>query len=127
MRSNFGECESFLKPNFPDIFTLCEVNLENSIDCSNFSVRSYLPMIRKDSITHMHGFSLCEEGISFYVELISRKLLKVLIYVFDWLYFIQCLTSFSFVDLTFRARFLMVFYLIHLLLYLFLETLTFII
>ena len=66
MRSIFGECESFLKPNFPDIFTLCEVNLENSIDCSNFSVRSYLPMIRKDSITHMHGFTVCvKKGFPF--------------------------------------------------------------
>ena len=53
--SNFAECESFLESNSPDILALCETNLDDSIDSGNFSVRGYLPLIQKDSITHMHG------------------------------------------------------------------------
>ena len=34
---------------------LCETNLDDSIDSVNFSVRVYLPLIQKDSSTHMHG------------------------------------------------------------------------
>ena len=56
-RSNFVECESFLESNSPDILALCETNLNDSIDSGNFYVRSYLPLIRKDSITHMHGLA----------------------------------------------------------------------
>ena len=56
-RSNFVECESFLESNSPDILALCETNLNDSIDSGNFCVRSYLPLIRKDSITHMHGLA----------------------------------------------------------------------
>ena len=36
-------------------FLLCETNLDDSIDSGNFSVRGYLPLIRKDSGTHMHS------------------------------------------------------------------------
>ena len=50
---NFVECESFHKSNYPDIFALCETNLDDSIYSGNFSVRGYLPLIQKDSITHM--------------------------------------------------------------------------
>ena len=40
--------------------------MDDSIDSGNFSVRGYLPSIRKDSITHMHGLPLCvKEGLSF--------------------------------------------------------------
>ena len=39
-------------------FLLCEANLDDSIDSGNFSVRGYLPLIRKDSSTHMHGFTV---------------------------------------------------------------------
>ena len=52
--SNFFECGSFLGSNSPDILTLCETNLNDSIDSGNFSVRGYLPLIWRDSITHMH-------------------------------------------------------------------------
>ena len=51
----FIECESFLQSNSPDILTLCETNLDDSIDFSNFSVRGYPPYIQKDSNTHMNG------------------------------------------------------------------------
>ena len=50
-----------LNQNSPDILALCETNLDDSIDSGNFSVRGYLPLIRKDSGTHMHG-------LAFYVK-----------------------------------------------------------
>ena len=44
-----------LESNSSDILALWETNLDDSIDSSNFSVRGYLPLNRKDSATHMHG------------------------------------------------------------------------
>ena len=61
LRPNFVDCESFLESNSPDILALCETNLDDSIDSGNFSVRSYLPLIRKDSTTHMHGLAVYEK------------------------------------------------------------------
>ena len=74
LRSNFVDCESFLESNSPDILALCETNLDDSIDSGNFSVRGYLPLIRKDSGTR----SLCERRTSFCMGLISRKLFRFL-------------------------------------------------
>ena len=66
LRSNFVDCVSFLESNSPDILTLCETNLHHSIDSVNFSVRGYLPLIRKDSSTHMHGLAVyVKEGFPF--------------------------------------------------------------
>ena len=66
LRLNFVECESFLESNSPDILALCETNLDDSIDSGNFSVRGYLPLIRKDSSTHMHGLAVyVKEGLPF--------------------------------------------------------------
>ena len=66
LRSNFIECEFFLESNSPDILALCETNLDDSIDSGNFSVTGYLPLIRKDSITHMHGLAVyVKEGLPF--------------------------------------------------------------
>ena len=60
--SNYVECESFLESNSPDILTLCEANLDDSIDSGNFSVRR----IWKDSVTHMHGLVVyVKEGLPF--------------------------------------------------------------
>ena len=56
--SSFVECGSFLESNSPDILALCETNLDDSIDFGNFAVRGYLPLIRKDSITPMHGLAV---------------------------------------------------------------------
>ena len=79
--SNFVDYESFLGSSSPDILALCETNLDDSIDSGNFSVRSYLPLIRKDSITHMHGLAgYLKEGLPFARDL---SLLQILIYVFD--------------------------------------------
>ena len=66
LRSNFVDCESFLESNSPDILALCETNLDDSIDSGYFSVRGYLPLIRKDSNTHMHGLAVyVKEGLPF--------------------------------------------------------------
>ena len=63
---NFVECESLLESNSPDLLALFETNLDDSIDCGNFSVRSYLVFIQKDSITHMHGLAVyVKEGLPF--------------------------------------------------------------
>ena len=78
LHSNFVDCESFLESNSPDILAPCETNLDDSIDSGNFSVTSYLPLIRKDSSTHIHGLAL-----------ISRKLCRFL------LMFSTCFTSLS--------------------------------
>ena len=58
MRSSFEFCECFLESNSPEILALCETNLDDSIDSGNFSVRGYLPLIWKDSSTHMHGLAV---------------------------------------------------------------------
>ena len=64
LRSIFVDCESLLESNSPDILALCETNLDDSIDSGNFSVRGYLPLIRKDSGTHMHGLAVyVKEGL----------------------------------------------------------------
>ena len=73
--SNFVDCESFLESNSPDILALCETNLVDSIDSSNFSVTGYLPLIQKVSSNHIHGLTVyVKEGASFCMGLISRKL-----------------------------------------------------
>ena len=54
------------KSNSPLILALCDTNLDDLIDSGNFSVRGYLPLIRKDSITHMHGLAVIgKEGLPF--------------------------------------------------------------
>ena len=111
LRSNFVDCESFLESNSPDILPLCETNLDGSIDSVNFSVRGYLPLIRKDSSFHMHGLAVyVKEGLPFALD-VSLETLQILNYIFDWLYFTQCLTSFSSIDrlLQLCARFLILF------------------
>ena len=66
LRSNFVDCESFLESNSPDIVAQCDTNLDDSTDSVNFSVRGYLPLIRKDSRTHMHGLTVfAKEGLPF--------------------------------------------------------------
>ena len=43
LRSNAAGNESFLESNSPDILTLCETNLDDSIDPGNFSVGCIFP------------------------------------------------------------------------------------
>ena len=48
-------------------FLLCvRQTLDDSIDSGNFSVRGYLPIIPKDSSTHMHSLTVyVKEGLPF--------------------------------------------------------------
>ena len=71
LHSNFVECQSFLESNSPDIFVLCEANMDDSIDSGNFSVRGYFSLIFK-YCTHIHCLA-CEGRTSFCTELMSRK------------------------------------------------------
>ena len=64
--SNFFDCQSFLESNSPDILALCETKLDDSIDSGNFSVRGCLPLMQKDSSTHIHGLAVyVKEGLPF--------------------------------------------------------------
>ena len=73
--SNFVGCKFFLKSNSPDILALRETNLGDSIDFTNFSVRSYLPLIRKDSLANMYGLPVyVKDRLSVCMGLIRRKL-----------------------------------------------------
>ena len=91
---NFVDCESFLQSNSPDILALFETNLDDSIDSGNFSVRDYLPLIRKDSSTDIHDLPVyVREGLPFAQALSLENSADS--YVFNWLYFAQCLTSYS--------------------------------
>ena len=91
-------------------------------------MRGYLPLIRKDSSTHMHGLAVyVKEGLPFAWDLSLGKLCRFVL-------MFQCLTSFSSVDhlLCLCAQFLILFHLTwmrfsqstHLLKFLSLETLT---
>ena len=45
--------------------------MDGSIDSGNFSVRGYLPLIQKDSVTHMHGLAgYVKDGLLFALDLI---------------------------------------------------------
>ena len=71
--SNFVGCKFFLKSNSPDILALRETNLGDSIDFSSFSVRSYLPLIRKYSLSN--GLAvLVKDRLPVCMGLIRRKL-----------------------------------------------------
>ena len=46
-----------------------ELFQDGTIDSGNFSVRGYLPLIQKDSSTHMHGLAVyVKEGLPFAQE-----------------------------------------------------------
>ena len=102
--SNFVECESFLKSNSPDILALCETDLDDSIVSGNFSATAYLSLIRQVLLL------ICMV-LSNRTHL--QKTLHILTYVFDWLYYTQCLTSFSSINhlLCLYAQFLILFHL----------------
>ena len=45
---------------------LCKRNLDDSIDSGSLSVRGYLPLMQKDSSSHMHTLGICaKEGLPF--------------------------------------------------------------
>ena len=91
---NFVGCKSFLESNSPVILALCKTNLNDSIDSGNFSVRGYLPLMRKDSSTHMNGLAVyVKEGLSFARDLSLENSADS--FLCFQLAFTQCLTSFS--------------------------------
>ena len=91
----WGLRESFLESNSTDILALCETNLDDSIDSGNFSVRGYLPLIRKDSITHMHGLAVyVKEGLLFVEDLSLEN--PVYSYLWFWLALLHSVFYFFF-------------------------------
>ena len=77
---HFVDCRSFLESNFPEILALCETDLDGPIYFGKLSVKSYLPLIRKDCSTHRHGLSVdVKEGLPFGWDLS----LENFTYVFD--------------------------------------------
>ena len=78
LRSNFVDYESFLESNSPDILALFEANLDGSIDSGNFSLRGYLPLIQKDTSTHMHGLIVFVKERLPFAQDFSRKLCRSL-------------------------------------------------
>ena len=71
--------------------------MDDSVNSGNFSVRDDLPLIRKDSVTHMHFLAVCmKEALPFGWDLSLENFQDS--YVLYWLYAIQCLNSFSSVD-----------------------------
>ena len=117
LRSNFAGCESFLESNSPDIFALCETNLDDSTDSGNFFARGHLLLIWKYSITHKHGLAAyVKEGLPFTRDLSLDSpdvTLPILSYVLDRVYFTQYLASFFSIDQLLHryARFLILFHL----------------
>ena len=108
---NFAKCESLLESNSPDILLLYETNLDDSIDSGNFSVGGILLLFERIMLLICMVFQFMLRN-SFCLGLISGKL-QILTYVFNWLYFTQCLISFSSIDhlLYLYAQFLMIFHL----------------
>ena len=96
LHSNFVDCKSSLESNSPDTLALCQTNLDDSIDSGHFSVRGYLPLIWKDSCTHMHSLTFyMKKGLPFPQDLSLEKPSYSYLCFQLALYFTQCLTSFS--------------------------------
>ena len=104
LHSNFVKTGSSVESKSPVILTLCETNLDDSIDSGNFSVTDYLPLIWKDSITHMHVLAVyVKEGLPFVQDLSLEKLYRFLLLFLTGfttlivlLLFLQSITFFSF-------------------------------
>ena len=74
LRLNFFDCESYLGSHSPDVLALSETILDDPVNSGDFSVRGYLPLIRKDSSIYMHGLPVyVNEGISFARDLSLEK------------------------------------------------------
>ena len=75
------------------ILALRETNLDDSIDSGNFSVRDYLHLIRKDSVTHMHSLVVyVTEGFPFACNFSLENSADSC--VFNWLHFNSALYFF---------------------------------
>ena len=57
--TSYIHIQSFLTNNSPDILAICETNLNSNIDTkTEFLNPGYLPLLRKDSETHMHSLGV---------------------------------------------------------------------
>ena len=84
--------------------------MDDSIDRVTFSVRIYLPLIKKDTVTHMHGHEVyVKEGLPFSRDISLKNSENSC--VFDCC-LIRRLTSFTSIDhhLFLFERFLMLFH-----------------
>ena len=79
LRSNFVDCEYFFESNSPDILTLCETNLDDSIDSDDLCVglSSFNP--KGFYYSYAWSRSLCWGRTSFCTRRVSRKLCRLLI------------------------------------------------
>ena len=67
--------------------------LDDSFDFDSFSVTGYLPLIQKDSITHIHGLAVyVKEGLPFAGDFSLENSTDS--YRSNWLYYAQCLIFF---------------------------------
>ena len=106
---NFVDCESFLEWNSPDILALCEANLYDSIGSENLSVRSYLPLIWKDSSTHMHDLTVyVKEGLPFAWELSLKNSTDS--FLCFWLALLHSMSYFFFLSQLLSLSLCMIFY-----------------
>ena len=63
---SFVTCAYVFQSNSSDIVALCETKGDDWNESSKFSVRAYLPLIWKDSATHINGFVFyMKEGLPF--------------------------------------------------------------
>ena len=69
----YGNCQTLLESNSPDILAIRQTNLDGSVDTGIFSVIGYLPLIRKDSTTHMHDLAVYVKGRLFFAQDLSRQ------------------------------------------------------
>ena len=113
LHTNFVECESFLESKSPDILALYGTNLDDSIDSGNFSVGCYLPIIQKDTVTHMHGLAVfMKEGHPFAQDLSPENSADS--YRCFWLALLHSVCYFFFPYLASCSFICMVFILFHL-------------
>ena len=72
--------------------------LEEAGDSRNFFLREYLSLVWKKSVTHMHDLVVYVKKDFLLYGSSPWKTLKILIYVFNWIYFIRCRAAFSSVN-----------------------------
>ena len=72
-----------------NITDLCEINLEDTIDPSNFSVRGFFPTILKDSFTLCIVVQFIRTRLFFAYDLFLEDSEDSLFYVLDWFCFIH--------------------------------------
>ena len=85
--------------------------MDDSIDSGNFSVRCYLPLIRKDSSTHMHGLAVYVKEVLPFARGVSLEN-SADSYLFSIGFTSLGVTSFSSIDHLLRlcAQFLILFH-----------------